>query len=559
METSIIIIALLILLSISISVFFWFKISELEKKKSSEHDKMVRNTNDQIRKANENAKRVIKQANAKAETYEQAVEAMKNIIDGYGNEHLVSKTVFDDLAGEFSHKKAGMELKQARLLTNGLVIGGRAALSDYPEYHQKMAAIRFILDAFNGKVDSTLARIKYDNYGKLEAEITVGFGLVNGNGRVFGNTRITNEYLKARLCELKWAAAVDELENPQGKERSEAAKGIIPAAAVVQRKQEVKAYQEEIKADLAATAAYPEETDVHMEEGEVYQEEVAVPLGETAVYQEEVAVPLGETVAYQEEVAVHQEAIAVSQEALAVHQEEVEFYQEELAVPLEEAQVYQEAIAVHQEEVEFYQEELAVPVEETEVYQEEIAVHQEEVEFYQEELAVPLEETEVYQEEVQTRMTAQALPTDSEPMLPQSGKMVAERTENKVLPVENESLSARREVEDVLRASRKEDRMFQEAMAKTRQKITAQRSLADSGRMPPRPAKPAMEKLRHEDLAAKNEQLRQKSFRARKEAATSASQITAIREEIFQPATFQRPSKTRLVKQPAIEQVKSIG
>ena len=545
METSIIIIALLILLSISISVFFWFKINELEKKKSSEHDKMVRNTNDQIRKANENANRVIKQANAKAETYEQAVEAMKNIIDGYGNEHLVTKTVFDDLAGEFSHKKAGMELKQARLMTNGLVIGGRAALCDYPEYHQKMAAIRFILDAFNGKVDSTLARIKYDNYGKLEAEITVGFGMVNGNGRVFGNTRITNEYLKARLCELKWAAAVDELENPQGKERSGAAKGIVPAAGVVQRKQEVKAYQEEIKADLEETAAYPEETNVHMEEVEVYPAEVAVPLDETAVYQQEVAAPLDETVAYQEEVAVHQK--------------EVEFYQEELAVPLEEAQIYQEAVAVHQEEVEFYQEELAVPLEETEVYQEEVAVRQEEVEFYQEELAVPLEEAEIYQDEAQTRMTAQALPTDSEPMLSQPGKIVAERAENKVLPVENEPLSARREVEDVLRASRKEDRMFQEAMAKTRQKITAQRSLADSGRMPPRPAKPAMEKLRHEDLAAKNEQLRQKSFRARKEAATSANQITAIREEIFQPATFQRPSKTRLVKQPAIEQVKNIG
>ncbi|MEY4918787.1 MAG: hypothetical protein RL616_2700 [Verrucomicrobiota bacterium] len=43
-------------------------------------------------------------------------------------------------------------------------------------------AIRFVIDAFNGRVDAILSRSKHDNYGTLEQEIKDGFSLVNLNG-----------------------------------------------------------------------------------------------------------------------------------------------------------------------------------------------------------------------------------------------------------------------------------------------------------------------------------------------------------------------------------------
>ena len=33
--------------------------------------------------------------------------------------------------------------------------------------HRKTTAIEFVLDAFNGKVDTIMAKVKHDNYGKL--------------------------------------------------------------------------------------------------------------------------------------------------------------------------------------------------------------------------------------------------------------------------------------------------------------------------------------------------------------------------------------------------------
>jgi hypothetical protein len=64
------------------------------------------------------------------------------------------------------------------------------------------------LDAFNGKVDSILSRSKADNFGTLEQQIRDAYATVNYNGSAFRNATITEEYLDARLTELKWVAAV---------------------------------------------------------------------------------------------------------------------------------------------------------------------------------------------------------------------------------------------------------------------------------------------------------------------------------------------------------------
>lgn len=160
------------------------------------------------------------EAMGKADLFEQKAKAMKNLIDGYGDEYLVAnKTLLDDLAEEFNHKDGGVELAKARLLTKTLAKNQRAADCDYVEANRKETAIRFVLDAFNGKVDTALSKIKHDNYGKLEQEIKDAFGLVNGHGQAFRGARITEEYLMARLSELKWGVVTLELKLQEREEQ----------------------------------------------------------------------------------------------------------------------------------------------------------------------------------------------------------------------------------------------------------------------------------------------------------------------------------------------------
>ena len=96
---------------------------------------------------------------------------------------------------------------------------GEAAACDYVEANRREIAIRFVIDAFNGRVDAILSRAKNDNYGTLEQEIRDTFSLVNLNGQAFRNARILPSYLDARLAELKWATVVQELARKQREEQ----------------------------------------------------------------------------------------------------------------------------------------------------------------------------------------------------------------------------------------------------------------------------------------------------------------------------------------------------
>lgn len=155
-----------------------------------------------------------------ARELESVARAMKNVISGYGDEYLIpSKSLLDDLAEDFSHKDAGVQLKTARTMTRELLKAGRAANCKYAEARRRETAVHFVLDAFNGKIDSILSTVKSDNYGKLRQEILDAFSLVNHNGQAFRDARITQEYLDARLQELKWAVAVVELRRLEREEQ----------------------------------------------------------------------------------------------------------------------------------------------------------------------------------------------------------------------------------------------------------------------------------------------------------------------------------------------------
>lgn len=143
---------------------------------------------------------------------EQAVKAIQNVVDGYGDRYVIpTHSLLDDLAVDFGHTSAGEALKAAREQTRRMVVQGEAADCDYAEASRRETATRFVVDAFNGRVDAILSRVKHDNHGTLEQEIRDAFSLVNLNGQAFRNARILPLYLEARVAELKWAVITQEL------------------------------------------------------------------------------------------------------------------------------------------------------------------------------------------------------------------------------------------------------------------------------------------------------------------------------------------------------------
>lgn len=159
-------------------------------------------------------------AMGKAKHFADAAQAMKNVVEGYGDAYIVpTYNLLDDLAEEFGFTEAGQKLKSARDYTRFMVKAGRAATCDYVEANRRDTAVRFVVDAFNGKVDSILSRSKSDNHGKLEQEIRDAAALVNLNGASFRNARIAEEYMNSRLEELRWAVTAKLLKDQEREEQ----------------------------------------------------------------------------------------------------------------------------------------------------------------------------------------------------------------------------------------------------------------------------------------------------------------------------------------------------
>jgi Na+-transporting methylmalonyl-CoA/oxaloacetate decarboxylase gamma subunit len=154
------------------------------------------------------------------QTLEQALPALWNATEGYGDRYVVpTHSLLDDLAIDFGYTEAGQSLRFAREQSRRMVEQKQAASCNYEEPDRRDRANRFVVDAFNGRVDAILSRSKHDNYGTLEKEIRDAFSLVNLNGLVFRDARILQPYLDVRLAELKWAVVVHELARKQREEQ----------------------------------------------------------------------------------------------------------------------------------------------------------------------------------------------------------------------------------------------------------------------------------------------------------------------------------------------------
>jgi DNA repair exonuclease SbcCD ATPase subunit len=151
---------------------------------------------------------------------EQAVKAIHNVIEGYGDRYIIpTHSLLDELASGFGHTSAGEALRAAREQSRRMVAEGLASECDYSEANRRETAIRFVTDAFNGRVDAILSRVKHDNFGTLEQEIRDAFSLVNLNGEAFRNARVLPAYRDARVAELRWAVVVQELKLKEREEQ----------------------------------------------------------------------------------------------------------------------------------------------------------------------------------------------------------------------------------------------------------------------------------------------------------------------------------------------------
>ena len=154
------------------------------------------------------------------QTLEQALPALWNTTEGYGDRYVIpTHSLLDDLAVDFGYTQAGQALRSAREQSRRMVEQKQASSCNYVEPDRRDRANRFVVDAFNGRVDAILTRTKHDNYGTLEQEIRDAFSLVNLNGLAFRDARILPTYLDARLAELKWAVVVHELARKQRDEQ----------------------------------------------------------------------------------------------------------------------------------------------------------------------------------------------------------------------------------------------------------------------------------------------------------------------------------------------------
>ena len=159
-------------------------------------------------------------AKENAEQYKETVKAMKNIIKGYGDEYLIpNESLLDELAEEYNHTDAGQELANIRTLIKTMIKNNEIADCDYVEQHRKTTAIEFVIDAFNGKIDSIMSKVKHDNFGILNQKINDAYRIVNHNGKPFRNARILSTYFDVIIQQLKLSVTVHELKKKDQEEQ----------------------------------------------------------------------------------------------------------------------------------------------------------------------------------------------------------------------------------------------------------------------------------------------------------------------------------------------------
>lgn len=180
-----------------------------------------------------------------AEREEYAL-ALKRYIEGYSTEFVIPEiTVLDELEDDYGYTDAARNLKEVRGDGRKLIRTGGAALAHTPLNEQKEAAQRFILEAFNGKVEEALADIKNENFGILSKQIKDCFRIINEDGMKLG-VWISEPYLKNRLEELRIGMILHQI-RLKDKEEQQRLRELEREEALARREEEKRRKEQEKK------------------------------------------------------------------------------------------------------------------------------------------------------------------------------------------------------------------------------------------------------------------------------------------------------------------------
>ena len=162
---------------------------------------------------------------------EEYVSALRNKIEGYGDRYLEpNESSLDGLAEEFSHKQAGLRLKECRAFTRQLVKEGLAvevAPNTRSGFDAK-ALGKYVLVVFNSEVDSISKSLSRFDFGTARQRVRDSATTAKFDAVFFSATEmefrvvveISDAYLKARIDEIKWAYAVMVLRDEEKAEQA---------------------------------------------------------------------------------------------------------------------------------------------------------------------------------------------------------------------------------------------------------------------------------------------------------------------------------------------------
>lgn len=144
---------------------------EIKRLKAETNNEIEKQRNDakyEIESEKANAKRdvsileekIVKLSKEKRES-EELLTAIRNSIEGYGTQYIKpSYTLLDELAEGFGHTEAGAQLKVARKKSILMTKDGSAVECEYPSDGVAVKIKSLVLDAFDFRVDSILAKVK---------------------------------------------------------------------------------------------------------------------------------------------------------------------------------------------------------------------------------------------------------------------------------------------------------------------------------------------------------------------------------------------------------------
>ena len=182
------------------------------------------------------AQRITEQARAKFEKLSKDANEFQNKITelrqmegalyrsiyGYGEEYILSTYRLLEEYAKNNPSEASLKLKEAIRASKSLIKSGSAVIfqKNCTEAVQK-ARTTAILGWFNAQVDAIINKQKDENYGIVSQKVKDLFCVVNGAFELICLTTISEQYLNARLNELKLYTVVCELKRKEREEQQQ--------------------------------------------------------------------------------------------------------------------------------------------------------------------------------------------------------------------------------------------------------------------------------------------------------------------------------------------------